>query len=296
LKTILVARFNMKICDYCGKENENTRCSCAGCGKNLETPVDTHTKASHGVRSLLSKLPRSLDAASATIVLLAEFSAQFGSAVLVAIIAGLIAMTQMNHTFEQLLDSMRPALAITAPLVGLVAMVLTSSLLFPNQIKDTSPTGAAWSGGHWLAIAKSLAIGLALSICFTVFRRATGYHADFSDLKDFDRMARAPGLPRITWLFAVVLLAPPAEELLFRGVLYGGYRKSFGPIWALVLSTGLFLMGHYAQMKRFPLTIVGLTGLSLAALWCRLRSGGVGAAIAVHVGYNAVPAFSVLYT
>jgi membrane protease YdiL (CAAX protease family) len=283
------------ICDYCGKENGDASGFCVICGKPLKTPEETNTEPSHTMRSLLDKLPRSLNAASATIVFLAGLGSQVGSVAVVAIFAIIVAAAQGNHTFDQLLDGLRPALAVVAPLVGVLAVVLTSLFLFPNQIKDISPTGAAWRLGRWLDIAKGLAIGLILSICYTVFRRATGYHVDFSDLNTFDRMARSPGLSQITWLFAVLFLAPPVEELLFRGVLYGGYRKSFGPFCAAILSTGLFLLEHTSKVSRFPPLIVGLAGLSLAALWCRLRLGGIGPAIAAHIGYNAVPAFLVVF-
>jgi membrane protease YdiL (CAAX protease family) len=100
-------------------------------------------------------------------------------------------------------------------------------------------------------------------------------------------MAFEPGLPGIVWDMVAVLLAPPVEEILFRGVLYGGYRKSFGPGWAAILTTAIFVLMHLPNIMRFPPAIVGLTALAIAALYCRLRSKAIGPAIAVHVGYNA---------
>src|SRR5689334_11800087 len=57
------------------------------------------------------------------------------------------------------------------------------------------------------------------------------------------KMASTPGLSQIVWLIAL-LIAPAIEELLFRGVLYGGYRKSFGPLAAGTLTTFIFVLLH----------------------------------------------------
>lgn len=56
--------------------------------------------------------------------------------------------------------------------------------------------------------------------------------------------------------FVVVLLAPLAEELFFRGLLYGTWRKRLGPWPAAILSSLFFGMVHLQRV--LPLTVVGI--------------------------------------
>jgi membrane protease YdiL (CAAX protease family) len=102
------------------------------------------------------------------------------------------------------------------------------------------------------------------------------------------RMALEPGLKRILWVAIGAFFSPVLEEILFRGVLYGGYRKSFGGAWAAVLTTVLFAGIHFPQAIRYPPQSVSCVLLSVAALWCKLRAGAIGPAIAVHSGANAM--------
>jgi len=85
-------------------------------------------------------------------------------------------------------------------------------------------------------------------------------------------MAMTHGLTKILWLAIVMLLAPLIEELLFRGVLYGGYRRSFGPTRAALLTTLIFWALHTTEFIRFPLAAFAIAAMAVAALWMRLRA------------------------
>ena len=81
-----------------------------------------------------------------------------------------------------------------------------------------------------------------------------------------------------------VVLAPVAEELLFRGVLLGWMRGWAGPRWALLASTAVFGLLHLPYgWGAVPITVYG------AALgWTYLRSGGLGAPILLHTAINGL--------
>jgi len=91
-----------------------------------------------------------------------------------------------------------------------------------------------------------------------------------------------------------LLVAPVVEELLFRGVVYGGYRSSYGPVRAALLTTTVFWLLHLTEMIYFWPSMIGVAGLAIAALWFRLRSAAIGPAVAVHFGYNAVLAVAII--
>ena len=263
---------------------------CAECGSVLKVPDETQIEAPP------KNQPRLLNAGSATKILFANVAVQVFLGTLMAVIAVAMALAHgidIRERLTELLNDLAPAMKVMTPIVCGIVTVLMSIAVIPEHLKNTSPTGAAWVRGSWLALAEGLAIGLIVGAFFyavNMFMRShLAYpHATYRDPGPFERMAYSPGLPQTLWMVTAVLLAPPAEEILFRGVLYGGYRKSFGPIWATISTTLIFVLSHLPVVIHSPPTIAAFIVLSLAALWCRLRSNAIGPAITVHIGYNAV--------
>ncbi len=101
-------------------------------------------------------------------------------------------------------------------------------------------------------------------------------HLEYFVDVDFTR----PGL----WVgFAVaVFLGPLAEEVVFRGYLYGALKRSLGVTRALLLSSALFGLIHGLDYA-LPLAFLGLF-----FGWLRERSGGLVAPIVAHVLHNAL--------
>ena len=91
-------------------------------------------------------------------------------------------------------------------------------------------------------------------------------------------------LDALAILFAVVVVAPATEELLFRGLVLKGLRESYGPGFALGLSSILFGLVH-----GHPVAVVyaTLAGLVLGAI--ALRTGSTLPALVVHASVNAMP-------
>ena len=101
---------------------------------------------------------------------------------------------------------------------------------------------------------------------------------------------------QILWLIMVLVFAPFIEELLFRGVMYGGYRSSLGPVRAAILSTLIFWILHITEMIYFWPSMLGIGGLAMVALFFRLRSAAIGPAVAVHLGYNGLLAINGMFS
>lgn len=87
----------------------------------------------------------------------------------------------------------------------------------------------------------------------------------------------------------LVLVAPFAEETLFRGYLYGKLKKSV-PIWLAILVTSLIFGLFHGAWN------VGLDTLALSIVLCLLReiTGGIWASILLHMTKNGI-AFYVLF-
>jgi membrane protease YdiL (CAAX protease family) len=175
------------------------------------------------------------------------------------------------------------------------AGVMAAIMLAPDALKDRRPVGAAWVRGSWPAIAGGLLVGILVALGLTVLSAFGPALDPEKDLGPIARMAMRPGFSQYVWIGSVLFLAPPFEELLFRGVLYAGYRQSLGPGPAAFLTTFIFLILHIPEAIHIPAALLGIGSMALCALWCRLRASAIGPAIAVHFGYNAVITISNLY-
>jgi hypothetical protein len=167
-------------------------------------------------------------------------------------------------------------------------MVLAARLLVRDDLRDTSPTGAAWRLGSLLHLLVGLGAGVVLGTSYVVLAFGLSPYLTPDSAGPLTEMATTPGWPRVAFLLFALVLAPPVEELLFRGVIYGGFCQSFGPAVAAVATTVLFVLPHATGMVHFWPSVFTITALALSALLMRLECRAIGPAVALHLGYNAV--------
>lgn len=89
------------------------------------------------------------------------------------------------------------------------------------------------------------------------------------------------------WLISAVLLAPPIEELMFRGALFGGLATTWNVRTAAVVSGATFWVMHGPEFVHWP-AAVAIALLTTLATWLRVRSGSLWPSVAAHFGYNLV--------
>lgn len=89
--------------------------------------------------------------------------------------------------------------------------------------------------------------------------------------------------------FTLVVIAPVAEEVLFRGYLFGKLKK-FIPIWIAILITSLLFGFVHGTWN------VAIDTFSLSAVLCllRLSTGSLWAPILLHMAKNGI-AFYILF-
>ena len=88
---------------------------------------------------------------------------------------------------------------------------------------------------------------------------------------------------RLSIIFMAVIIAPIAEEVLFRGYLYGVVRRFAGRLPAMIVTSLLFAAMH--------LHLPSMLGLAvLATMLCLIyeRTGSLWANIVVHATFNAI--------
>ncbi|MCA1569248.1 MAG: CPBP family intramembrane metalloprotease [Chloroflexi bacterium] len=87
------------------------------------------------------------------------------------------------------------------------------------------------------------------------------------------------------WLviLAVVILAPIAEEVFFRGVVFNAWLREGGRRWAFIGSSVLFAAIHISVVALLPIFLLGL-----ALAWIYQRTGNLLAPITMHATTNGI--------
>ena len=84
-------------------------------------------------------------------------------------------------------------------------------------------------------------------------------------------------------VLAIVVLAPIAEELFFRGVVFNAFLRERGPRLAYVGSAALFAVIHLSIVALLPIFLLGL-----ALAWVYDRTGSLLAPIVMHAVVNGI--------
>jgi len=86
-------------------------------------------------------------------------------------------------------------------------------------------------------------------------------------------------------------VAPVAEEILFRGILYPFFKRDAGALRACLLVSMLFGAVHFTLMAFVPLTF-----LAIALTWLYERTNNLIAPILVHSLFNLTNFFWLVLT
>lgn len=131
-----------------------------------------------------------------------------------------------------------------------------------------------------------LALSLGSRICFSMVMLALGVQLQPQKiLKELD----VTGATFFLTFFSTAILAPIAEEIFFRGFLYGGLRPKFGALGAMIISSFFFTTLHFSIDAFVPILILGL---SLA--WLYERTGSLYPGIFLHMTNNALAVLTLL--
>jgi membrane protease YdiL (CAAX protease family) len=84
-------------------------------------------------------------------------------------------------------------------------------------------------------------------------------------------------------VFAVVVFAPLAEEIFFRGVAYAGWRREHGARRATVASAVVFAVIHFSLLSLVPIFLLGLW-----LAWVYERTRSLLASIVLHATFNGI--------
>lgn len=178
-----------------------------------------------------------------------------------------------------------------SPVANLIATVAQDAVFVAIAIGLAALTGPAAASRLGLrpgplraSIGSVIAVGVAFYVFLGIYSALVDPGQPQTILEDFGT-SQSTGL-LIASAVVLVVIAPIAEELFFRGLVYGALRSSIGPVAAALSVSTIFGLLHFTG---------GGTGLIVAPLivlgvaFCLLyqRTGTLYAPIALHAINNA---------
>lgn len=169
-----------------------------------------------------------------------------------------------------------PAQALCyAFLLGFMGMLVRLRYRAPfwESIRWRWPAGATWL--------KFAAGGIALAAAIQIISRFVPVPQSLP-IDEYLRNSTS------AWLLAGfgILIAPPVEELFYRGFLYPVLARHLGMAAAVVLTSIPFALMHAQQLAAAWAPLFMLFLVSVALTIIRAKSGSVAASVLVHMAYN----------
>jgi membrane protease YdiL (CAAX protease family) len=123
-------------------------------------------------------------------------------------------------------------------------------------------------------------------LCFFALAGAVNYFVPEQE-NELIRVLRSSRTAVVLVAIMATFTAPLVEEVIYRGVLYSAFQRTFGPALAVVAVTVLFALVHVPQYYPSVSTMLLLTVLSLTLTLIRARSGNLLPCIVLHTVFNA---------
>ncbi len=180
------------------------------------------------------------------------------------------------------------ALYVVGLNLAIIALTLIAAWLFAGRVRDVLALGPPVHGARAYRAALAVSV-LATALWFGVLLCAIpGIVA--ADVRPYRTlMAR-----EMSWLMPPILclLAPVAEELLFRGFLFSALARSrVGVIAAAIITSAAWTALH---VNRTELAYAQLFASGLLLSWLLVRTGSLRVPILVHVLFNMGVSFVVI--
>ncbi|MGQ0575406.1 MAG: lysostaphin resistance A-like protein [Pseudonocardia sp.] len=192
------------------------------------------------------------------------------------------------------LDSRLPAFTVGGfALVTVVPTVAAAALaLWITRLRGAGPRvdlGLVWS---WRDVGIGLGLGFAglflSGVAAAVWVSIVGPDVS-SAVGEALAGLRASWPVALAIMFAVVVVAPVCEEILYRGLLWGAVEKlGAGPWLAFAITTVVFAFAHF-ELLRAPLLLV----IAIPIGFARLLTGRLAASIVAHAFNNLLPGVAV---
>ncbi|MCA9601462.1 MAG: CPBP family intramembrane glutamic endopeptidase [Polyangiales bacterium] len=172
-----------------------------------------------------------------------------------------------------------------AQLLGYGAVILGGVRMFGGERPVTEALGLV--PVPWRALAAAVVFGVAFQFVLSELGNIASIAFPLSEAQRLrmEQLLSAHSLSDgIAMAFALVVVAPVTEELLFRGVLFRGLAVRYGAPAAALASALLFGVSHMV-----PAVVISATAAGVVFAVVVWRFGSVAITMAIHMTVNAVP-------
>jgi ABC-2 type transport system permease protein len=167
------------------------------------------------------------------------------------------------------------SLVLAFGIAGAVAYLLTRLVYWTSKTSGVPVVVQRNAGG---ALSHGLVVGLIAAVAGLGYLYLLKHSTLWADIAH----ANLSGKIKTPWLFALAVVAAPlCEEFIFRGLIFGGMRRSMGLAPAMLMSAALFAIAHP------PVSILPVFVLGLCTAYAYERSKMLLAPMLVHAIYNA---------
>ena len=216
---------------------------------------------------------------------------------------GFLCATFLTLSFVLVFERLGLRSLVPGPALVIFQALVQDAILVGTALAFAARTGRprAWHFGLGAApLERALSFAGRAVLAYIAFLLLARLYDVVFDPSGEQRIVEALGADRgLGWLVAggvlVIVLAPVAEELFFRGFFYGSLRGQLGAPGAAVASSLVFALVHFTSAQTLSLLpLLGVLGL----LFCFLyeRTGSLYPCIALHALNNAVAYAGVGYT
>jgi membrane protease YdiL (CAAX protease family) len=95
------------------------------------------------------------------------------------------------------------------------------------------------------------------------------------------------------YFYEITLALPPLmaaffEEVVFRGFMYSGLKKSLGQAWAVIIVIATFVASHYGKIIFNPNVLLGHVISAVILIWIRVKTDSVSKPMVTHFAHNFI--------
>lgn len=208
-----------------------------------------------------------------------------GAAVVAWMATTLLADRILQATLGASIGSALLTLIAASFVLGAVGFVSLRFVPPAERVVDPLPARQVFARGLFYCVAFAVRVAIVASALAPLL------HLPNQSAAEAFGISRSWGASTVAlFLLAGVVVAPAAEELVFRGLLVPWLRRWMGDNQVMVWSSLAFAVGHLYYGASVIITLV--YGVVLA--WARLRTGSVRVGIALHMALNAIATFGAL--
>jgi membrane protease YdiL (CAAX protease family) len=236
---------------------------------------------------------RQLGPLTALFFIIAFYCIQHATGYVVGLVGGWVFLEAAIRNRADLpsLAEMQRALIMPAAILAELAAGGTV-FVATRRLLGSRLSSLGWCRAKRDAVAPAALVGAALALFYLRVLHPMWWRSSAHYTGPVTSVVERGGWPRHLWVLLVVLLAPPVEEFVFRGMMYGGLRRVLSPFSAGAIVTAAFLFGHRSEIRFHGSAAASLVLLGIATLATRTRTRSLVPSIVLHTAYNSIIAIS----